>query len=204
MSWLFRTSVNAEGDALVDPEVGDAEGTADSSRGWFHSLPSFRREPELEEEEQGPNLFSDENLSVCGEMSYQTRLYGFLACFAMGTILSISSSFMVPALVFNPAKFALPYTLGNILSVASSLFFVGPNRFCATMFNESRRLASILYFTTMLGTLFAALILHSGFLAFILIVVQFASYLWLMASYIPFGRRMLSSAASRASAVVLS
>mmetsp|Transcript_3834 Transcript_3834/g.11127 ORF Transcript_3834/g.11127 Transcript_3834/m.11127 type:complete len:201 (-) Transcript_3834:499-1101(-) len=197
--WPFGSRASeAEGATLVDPELGDASGTADSGRGSFFSLPSFS----TASNEEGPS--TEENLGLCGELSYKTRLYGFLICFALGSFMSISSSFFVGMIVIKPSKFALPYTMGNILSLGSSAFFVGPTRFCSTMFNENRRVASAIYLATLFLTLVAALYLHSGFLTFVCVVVQFGSYLWLMASYIPFGRRMLQGVAGRATSLVMS
>jgi hypothetical protein len=214
LTWPFtaRGGGADEGTGLVDSvqlEAGAVGGAAGASSGFFSRLPAFPARaaaaaglggaaaapPGNVDAGAGATVGEGDDLvaSLCGEMSYQTRVYGFVGCFAMGTFLSISSSFFVPMILLKPAKFAVPYTLGNVLSVLSSLFLVGPRRFFNTMFGEDRRVASIVYLTTLLLTLVAALILHSGLLTFAFIFIQFASYLWLMASYIPFGRQMLAS-----------
>ncbi len=125
----------------------------------------------------------------CGEMSYENRVYGFVTCFLLGMFLSFSSTFMI----IRPVKFAIPYTFGSILSLGSSMFFVGPQRFCRTMFGETRRTASILYLLMLFITVFVAVYWKSSILSILCIGLQFASYAWLMASYIPFGRPILSS-----------
>jgi len=188
----------AEADSLVPGDIEVEEPTTGpsapegESRWGFFTLPSFNNS--AEEEDGSIGAAADQEISaMCADLSYETRLYGFLFCFCLGTFMSISSSFFVVSIVIKPEKFALPYTLGNLLSLGSSLFFVGPHRFFRTMFNDNRRMASIIYLSTLFLTLFCALYLHSGLLTFIFIFIQFGSYLWLVASYIPYGRRMLRS-----------
>jgi hypothetical protein len=222
LTWPFtaRGGGADEGTGLVDPVQLEAGGAgaasgAGAGSGFFSRLPAFPARAAAAaglgsaaaaasgsgDAGAGAGAAAGEGddlvASLCGEMSYQTRVYGFIACFAMGTFLSISSSFFVPMILIKPAKFAVPYTLGNVLSVLSSLFLVGPRRFFNTMFGEDRRAASIVYLTTLLLTLVAALVLHSGLLTFAFIFIQFASYMWLMASYIPFGRQMLASLSTK-------
>jgi hypothetical protein len=47
----------------------------------------------------------------------------------------------------------------------------------------------------MAATLFCALQLESVFLVFFFVAIQVASYIWYMASYIPFGRQFIHNAA---------
>jgi len=188
---FFWRGNGTDGDApLVDEEAPEIQATS--------SWGSFMRNP-LAPQEDPDDLFS-----YCTDLSYQTRLYGFLFCFMVGTFLSISSSFFVGMIVLNPAKFAVPYTLGNLLSLGSSMFFVGPKRFFRTMFGDDRRIATSIYLVSLGLTLFSALYLHAALLTFLLIVVQFGSYLWLMASYIPYGRTMLRGTANQAVSMVIS
>lgn len=92
MSWLFRSSTeDAAGaseqlvdDAVVDPEVGAASGTADSGGGFFSRL-SMPAMPEAlggaaAEPAEAPAF------SLCADLTYKTRLYGFAACLAMGMV----------------------------------------------------------------------------------------------------------------------
>ena len=62
---------------------------------------------------------SEGNESCFPALSYQERLIGFGFCFVLGTLiqfLSFGSIFGV--LVGSPTKFAITYTLGNILSLS--------------------------------------------------------------------------------------
>lgn len=64
-------------------------------------------------------------------MSWEDRLWGFGICFGIGCLLSIMSSFMVPAIFTgHPAKFALPFTLGSICSLMSTSFLKVCAIFC--------------------------------------------------------------------------
>ncbi len=82
-----------------------------------------------EEEEEDP--------CACLKLSYYQRVVGFVACFSLGAIIS----FMSIPLLLNPAKFALPYTLGNILSLLATGFLVGPKRMCRQMCAPVRYIA---------------------------------------------------------------
>lgn len=117
--------------------------------------------------------------------------------------MSLSATFFVGFIVIKPSKFALPYTLGAMFSLGSSFFLVGPKRFASTMFGPTRRAASAVYIACIFCTLLAALWLHSGLLTFVFVVAQFAAYVYLMASYIPFGRSMLRGVSSRASSMAM-
>ena len=121
-------------------------------------------------------------------LSWRQRMMGFAICFALGTVISVMSAF----LVFNPAKFALPYTLGNVLSLLSTGFLVGPSRAVRYMCAPIRRVAACIYFGAIICTLVSALVLHKKLLTALFVVVQFSAYLWFIASYVPYGRTLLS------------
>jgi len=58
------------------------------------------------------------NYSMCDELGYLNRILGFLMCFIAGMFLIFTSIFVfLPFLVIRPHKFALSFTLGNILSI---------------------------------------------------------------------------------------
>jgi len=121
-------------------------------------------------------------------LTYRQRMMGFAICFSLGTIISIMSAF----LVLNPAKFALPYSIGNILSILSMGFLVGPSRAARYMCAPIRRVAACIYFGAIIATLISALVLQKKLLTALFVVVQFAAYLWFIASYIPYGRTLLA------------
>ena len=66
------------------------------------------------------------NRSLCPSLSLKTRVYGWLICFALGWIVSLASTGMIVRVATNPIKFAVLYTIGTIVSLASSCFLWGP------------------------------------------------------------------------------
>uniref|UniRef100_A0A7S4EZ87 Vesicle transport protein n=1 Tax=Chrysotila carterae TaxID=13221 RepID=A0A7S4EZ87_CHRCT len=63
--------------------------------------------------------------SCCPALTYQQRMLGFVICFILGGILSLSALSSLPGLLIgNPAPFAFKYTAGNLLSIGSSSFLV--------------------------------------------------------------------------------
>ena len=87
-------------------------------------------------------------------LTRQQRLIGFAICFLFGALLSLSALSSIGGIfVGNPGPFAAKYTLGNILSIGSSGFLVGPGKQCRDMAAPERRYASLIYAVTLVGTL---------------------------------------------------
>eukprot|EP00808_Paulinella_micropora_P005616 g48621.t1 len=142
---------------------------------------------------------SDEDTSPwakCG-MSRTQRLYGFVCCLMLGLLCSALSSLFVGMILIRPIKFAFPYTLGSLLSIGSTTFLVGPSRQLRTMFDPIRRWASMTYLTSLFATLYFAVIEHSGTLTLAMLAIQFMSFIWYSASYIPYARTVILSCLTR-------
>src|SRR5690349_18895306 len=100
----------------------------------------------------------DEFNAAC-KLSYTTRLYGFGIFFAIGCVLTVIGAFMVPNIVTgHPERFALPYALGAICSLASTFFLMGPVKQCKSMFESKRIVATIVYLLSIVFTLVMALV----------------------------------------------
>lgn len=80
----------------------------------------------------------------------------FAICFVTGILLSFLGSF---ALFLNRgiSVFAIFYTLGNIVSLASTCFLMGPFKQIQKMFEKTRLFATSLMIVTFILTLLAAL-----------------------------------------------
>ncbi|ELW67247.1 T-box transcription factor TBX19 [Tupaia chinensis] len=145
-------------------------------------------------------------------LSWGTRVKGFIACFAIGIFCSLLGTL----LLWVPRKglhlFAVFYTLGNIASIGSTVFLMGPVKQLKRMFEPTRLIATIM----VLGLecleaeaafgcqglsesdckLCFALTLCSAFwwkkqgLALIFCILQSLALTWYSLSYIPFARRM--------------
>jgi hypothetical protein len=131
------------------------------------------------------------NPCPCLEMTYGQRFSAFLVCFAVGTVLSLVSTMNVPSIVINPAKFAIPFTMGNIVSLLSMSFLTGLRRQCSSLFHPDRALTTTVFMLSMGGTIVSSFLLHSAWLTFSFVIIQYASYIWYCASYVPYGRQAL-------------
>jgi len=68
--------------------------------------------------EKGIDFLPVKNESCFPSLSLTHRLYGVGICFAIGFILNFISMFAIAGLFLGkPAKFAILYTLGNIVSL---------------------------------------------------------------------------------------
>ncbi|XP_028582454.2 vesicle transport protein SFT2B [Podarcis muralis] len=121
-------------------------------------------------------------------LSWSTRLKGFIACFAIGVLCSILGT----CLLWVPRKglilFAVFYTLGNIASLGSTVFLMGPMNQLKRMFEPTRLIATAVMLLCLILTLCAAFWWHNKGLALIFCVLQFFALAWYSISYIPYAR----------------
>ena len=136
---------------------------------------------------------SQNNPCPCLDLTYSQRFLAFAVCFAVGSFLSIISTMNVPSIVLNPKKFAVPFTLGNIVSLLSMSFLIGFKKQCSSIFHKDRVLTSTVFIISMIGTMFSSFFLHSSLLTFCCVIIQYSAYIWYCASYIPYGRATLYS-----------
>mmetsp|Transcript_8575 Transcript_8575/g.20570 ORF Transcript_8575/g.20570 Transcript_8575/m.20570 type:complete len:227 (-) Transcript_8575:612-1292(-) len=134
--------------------------------------------------------------SCCPNLSFQERVYGCIGCFCIGAALGFSSYIMWTLNNYN--IFAVLYTLGNIVSICGTGFLMGPKRQCRRMKAARRRWATAIYLLMMVITIVVAFTCHgsTGCTVIILlcVLVQWCALIWYMASYIPYGQRMIQSA----------
>jgi len=123
-------------------------------------------------------------------LSWSTRIQGFAICFVLGFVFSIIGSALI-AFPKGLLLFALFYTIGNLTSMASTMFLMGPFRQVKKMFNETRILATIGVFLFMFLTLMSALWWKRALLAVIFCILQFLAFTWYSLSYIPYARDLV-------------
>jgi len=144
--------------------------------------------------EEAPPKSTLEELTSCPAMSYKTRLTGFIICYAIGSLFWLLSTPAIPFILVAPAKFAVPYTLGSLISMASTMFMVGPSRQLKNLCKEDRRATTSIYIGSMFGTLFFAfqnLGILGTLLCLVCIGLQMGSMVWYVASYVPGGQSMV-------------
>ncbi len=150
---------------------------------------------------------------MCG-LSARQRLYGFGICFVLGIAMSIMSTLSFIGGV-NLAMFGVFYTLGNLCTIGSSLFLMGPLRQLKAMTKKNRIFATAFFFIMMILTIVVASVVsrpraHTralrpalapttsqktiparGLFLIICIALQAFAWLWYSLTYIPFGQALL-------------
>ncbi|XP_076466107.1 vesicle transport protein SFT2B-like [Babylonia areolata] len=139
---------------------------------------------EDEQEEKGVMA----QISEASTLSWSTRIKLFAVCFILGATLSILGT----SLIFLGKKgliiFAILYTLGNVLSLASTCFLMGPMKQIKKMFAKTRIIATLLVLLMFVLTLVCAFALKITALAIVCCVLQFLALTWYSLSYIPYAR----------------
>lgn len=120
-------------------------------------------------------------------LSWSTRIKGFIVCFVLGIVLSLLGSFLL-FMKDGLTLFAIFYTLGNLVSLASTVFLMGPVNQIKKMFAATRLIATLLVFLFFALTLMAALWWKIPILAIVFCICQFLALTWYSISYIPFAR----------------
>lgn len=157
--------------------------------------------------------------SLCPSLSFKQRLYGCIGCFCVGIFLSIIGWFAwigarARATPRLPAQFSadratssagghigtfgVTYTLGNIVSLCSTGFLIGPKRQCRQMSKARRRTATAIYLTMMLSTVVTALMDGPSILILLFCFLQWCALVWYIASYIPYGQKIISKCLGKA------
>jgi hypothetical protein len=126
----------------------------------------------------------------CG-LTRTQRVYGFGICFTLGWIVSFASCLALPDIVEKPENFALLYTLGNVITLCSTLFLYGPWSQIKKMFDKTRVIATSVYLAALVLTLVAAFAVGELWLVILCLIVQFLAMLWYCLSYVPYGRTIV-------------
>ncbi|KAF3562658.1 hypothetical protein DY000_02011410 [Brassica cretica] len=93
---------------------------------------------------------------------------------------------------FNPVKFGITFTLGNLMALGSTAFLIGPQRQVTMMLDPARIYATALYLASIIIALFSALYVRNKLLTLLAIILEFSGLIWYSLSYIPFARTMVS------------
>jgi len=137
-----------------------------------------------------------EKSPLCPNMSFKDRVRGCIGCMCIGMGLSLLGFFAWWG--GHIGTFAIIYTLGNLVSLCSTGFLIGPKRQLKQMFQAKRIQATLVYIFMMFATVICAFAGGPKFLVLIFIFMQWCALVWYIASYIPYGRKMLSKMMSKA------
>ena len=125
-------------------------------------------------EPEPPKSFVD-NLTEELSLSRTNRLIGFATCLAMGFFFNFLA---VSVFLVIPRKFAIAFTLGNIMSIGSTMFLMGPWAQMKKMCSPERAPATTVYFVSMFSTLYCALALRSFILTIPCVIIQLCALVY--------------------------
>ncbi|PVV01233.1 hypothetical protein BB560_004356 [Smittium megazygosporum] len=104
----------------------------------------------------------------------------------------------LPLIVFSPSKFAVAFSLGNMMAILSIALFNGPRSHFKNMFSRERMIFSGVYFLSISLTLWSSVFINSYILTLIFSAVQVLALIKYITSFFPGGasgvRNTLSSA----------
>jgi len=124
-------------------------------------------------------------------LGWTSRIKGFAICFGLGFLFSIIGilCLMIPSRK-GMRLFALFYSIGNVTSIASTCFLMGPWKQLKRMFNPTRALATIVAITFLILTLVTVLVKSNPntLLTLLCCLIQFLAMIWYSLSYIPYAR----------------
>lgn len=136
-------------------------------------------------EETSSSFYDDFNRDCT--LSTKQRLYGFAICLAAG----LACTFLSMLVFFNPIKFGITFTFGNLLALGSTAFLIGPKRQVVMMLDSVRIYATAIYLASIIIALFCAFFVHNKLLTLLAIILEFGALVWYSLSYIPFARSMV-------------
>eukprot|EP01127_Copromyxa_protea_P008327 TRINITY_DN1913_c0_g1_i2.p1 TRINITY_DN1913_c0_g1~~TRINITY_DN1913_c0_g1_i2.p1 ORF type:complete len:105 (-),score=12.15 TRINITY_DN1913_c0_g1_i2:32-346(-) len=93
----------------------------------------------------------------------------------------------------NFIPFAVLYSVGNILTLLSTGFLIGPVTQMKQMVDPNRLVATIVFVVSLALTLVAAIWWKKAFLCILFVVIQSLAFIWYSISYIPFARDFIKS-----------
>lgn len=153
---------------------------------WFPTLPSFSDEMDIEDDDDDDG----DGWCCCEPLNSTERFLGWLTCFLGGLILSaISMGSFNDMLVGKNNKFAVTYTIGNIIGLAGTSFLVGPIQQMRNMVDKSRLVTSCIFIGSLVATLLSSVYIKVGFIIVFFVCVQWLAYMWYSLSYLPYGQQ---------------
>mmetsp|Transcript_26790 Transcript_26790/g.40247 ORF Transcript_26790/g.40247 Transcript_26790/m.40247 type:complete len:189 (-) Transcript_26790:1529-2095(-) len=145
----------------------------------------------------------DDMAEFCPQLTYKQRVYGFAVCFGIGYLITIMSFNFFDELRDNgnPVPFVIFYTLGNVISLLASMFLCGFKTQFKRMFDDTRKVTTIVYLSTLVASIIICFIPFNPDLKLLILVLlliaQFIASTWYTLSYIPFARRAVKKCFKR-------
>lgn len=144
-----------------------------------------------QDDDSSTGIFSQFDTSL----SWSTRIKYFAFCFVLGIVVSFIGALCL-FLHKGLALFAVFYTLGNVISLASTCFLMGPYNQLQKMFSSSRVFATIIVIVMICLTFIAGLVMKNAALSLLFIILQWLAMTWYSLSYIPYARDVVRKTVS--------
>lgn len=132
------------------------------------------------------------------DLSYSQRITGFCLCAGVGYAMSFIGSMTLFGGFSqkNIQTFAALYVMGNLIALCATGFLMGPKKQCRVMW-KATRFYTTLFYMFMLVTVFTVAVTPFEldgklYLILFLLFVQICAAVWYSASFIPYGREMIS------------
>ncbi|XP_060886028.1 SFT2 domain containing 2a [Labrus mixtus] len=129
-----------------------------------------------------------ETVNDASTLGWGTRLKGFVACFVIGAACTVLGVCLLFIPKIGITLFIVFYTFGNICTLGSTMFLMGPMKQLKRMCDKTRALATTIMLTCLVLTLCAAFWWKNFGLALLFVILQVLSFTWYSLSYIPFVR----------------
>jgi len=128
----------------------------------------------------------DDGYGDCCGMTYKQRFIGFLICMILGFFISLMSLFGAFDIVLRPTRFAVLYSIGNVLQLTGSLMLWGPVKQVKDMYSTvDRGISSTTYILCIIGTILVCIFYPKWYLVIPLVLVQFIAGVWYTLSHFP-------------------
>lgn len=128
----------------------------------------------------------EENNEICPTLTMKQRIIAFCITLGIGVIFGIVA--WVSVFKEEWTLFGVCITFSNLCAIGSSMFLAGPKKQWSKMFEETRWIATTVYFVAMILTLVAALAIKSGGLTIVCCIIQYLAMIWYGLSFIPGAR----------------
>ncbi|KAK6459099.1 Got1/Sft2-like family-domain-containing protein [Scheffersomyces xylosifermentans] len=120
------------------------------------------------------------------------KILGFSCCLAASLLCFVLCFFMFPVLALRPRKFGLIWTMGSVLFVVSFGVLQGPYTYARHLLSPDRVLFTTIFFSSVLLTLYSAVILKSSILTVFTSIIEMLAVVYYTVSYFPFGATTLT------------
>mmetsp|Transcript_6579 Transcript_6579/g.10369 ORF Transcript_6579/g.10369 Transcript_6579/m.10369 type:complete len:251 (+) Transcript_6579:110-862(+) len=107
-----------------------------------------------------------------GTLSRSERFKGFVGLLLLSGFFFVLSFFFVGVIVLFPAKFAFPFSMGSIFFMSAFALIQGPMNWAKKVFSRAQLPFTLMYFGSIIGTLYSCLVARSYLLVIIFSLVQ--------------------------------